>query len=224
MAGPAANDPIADIDLRYHTRQMLAPWGRDWERELNASPYRLRFELAQGSSHLNRFIGAFDRARALARSALSTDDLIGVIAANPDPRSELGAKWRGWTKGTALEHLEEMGVPADSALSTWTGYFWPDDRLDDEAEPWSHCAIPLTWDQADILLWNQVAHDMGVTPQAPVVSKLVNPKRGVSVHAYDDRGMDITSVDKELIAGLYGQFDGWLLDFDRDRMAAAFEN
>jgi len=91
-----------------------------------------------------------------------------------------------------------------------------------EAEPWSHCAVRLTWDQADILLWNQVAHDMGVTPQAPVVSKLVDPKRGVSVHAYDDRGMGVTSVARETIAGLYRQFDEWLLDYDRDRMVAAF--
>lgn len=202
---------------------MLQPLGPDWERDLCVSPYRLTFELAQSGSHLSQFISGFDRARALARSALSTDGLIGVVAAYPNPKRELGAKRRGWTKGSPFDHLEEMGVRAGGALSTWTGYFWPEDRFDDEAEPWNHCAIPLTWDQADILLWNQVAHDKGVTPQAPVLSKLVDPKRGVSVHAYDDRGMDVTSVAKEAIADLYKQFDHWLLDYDRDRMAAAFQ-
>jgi len=60
-------------------------------------------------------------------------------------------------------------------------------------------------------------------PQAPVMSKLVDLERGVSVNAYDDRGMDITSVAKETISGLYQQFDKWLLDYDRPRMTEAFE-
>ena len=38
-------------------------------------------------------------------SALSADDWIGVIEAFPDPKRELGAKWRGWNKATALGHL-----------------------------------------------------------------------------------------------------------------------
>lgn len=60
-------------------------------------------------------------------------------------------------------------------------------------------------------------------PQAPVMSKLVDLERGVSVNAYDDRGMDVTAIAKETISGLYQQFDKWLLDYDRTRMAEAFE-
>jgi hypothetical protein len=202
---------------------MILSFGPDWERELWASPFRLRFELNQGGSNVTMFTSSYDRARVLARAVLRTDDLVGVIAAYPEPKSELGAKWRGWTKGTAFGHLEEMGVPTEPHLATWSGYCWPDQAIDDEGEPWVHRAIRLTWDQADILLWNQVAHDIGIMPQAPVMSKLVDLERGVSVNAYDDRGMDVTSIAKETISGLYQQFDKWLLDYDRPRMAEAFE-
>lgn len=201
---------------------MTIPLGPDWERRLWASPYRLRFELNRGASYVTMFTSSYDRARVLARAALRTDNLVGVIAAYPDPQRDAGAKQRGWKKGTAFGHLEEMGVPTEPNLATWTGYPWPDEVLDDEDKPWLHRAVSLTWDQADILLWNQVAHDIGVMPQAPVMSKLVDLQRGVSVNAYDDRGMDVTSIDRETISGLHRQFDAWLLDDDRPRMTEAF--
>lgn len=197
--------------------------GPDWERDLWASPYRLRFELNEGGAYLTMFTSSYDRARCLARAALPTDDLVGVIAAYPDPKRELGAKRLGWMNGTGFDHLEKLGVPTEPALATWSGYCWPGDKEDDEAEPWLHRAVILTWDQADILLWNQVAQDMGVAPRAPIKSKLVDLTRGVSVDAYDDRGMDITSIAKESIAGLYERFDKWLLDHDRIQTTEVFE-
>ena len=59
---------------------------------------------------------------------------------------------------------------------------------DADTRPWEHRAVSLTWDQCDILLWSQIARDIGVMPQAPVLSKLVDLQRGVTVYAYDDRG------------------------------------
>ncbi|RYF90067.1 MAG: DUF3885 domain-containing protein [Caulobacteraceae bacterium] len=194
--------------------------GPDWQRDLSASPYRLRFELNAGGPYVTMFTGSYDRARALARAALPGDQVTAVVAAYHSPKREFGAKWRGWTKGTAFEILENMGVPTEPVINTWSGYWW--DGLEDD-EPWVHRAIRLTWDQADILLWNQCAHDMGVTPHAPVFSKLVDLERAVSVHAYDDRGMDITALSRATISDLYGQYDAWLLDYDRPRMSSALQ-
>jgi len=203
---------------------MALSLGPDWQRDLWPSQNRLRFELGQGGSYVNIFTSSYDRARALARAALPTNEVTGVIGAYPDPKRELGAKWRGWTKGTAFGLLEKMGVPTMSKEAEWKGYWRPEDEADDEAKPWLHRAVRLTWDQADILLWNQIAHDIGVTPQAPVMSKLVDVERGVSVYAYDDRGMDITALSKGSISELYTRFDAWLLDYDRPRMSEAFKN
>jgi hypothetical protein len=119
--------------------------------------------------------------------------------------------------------LREMGVPTTPAEATWMGNAYPPQEGDDaELPPCEHRAVFVTWDQADILLWSQVARDIGVMPQAPVLSKLVDVERGVTVYAYDDRGMDITATCPDPIAELHGRFDAWLLDYDRPRMSEAF--
>ncbi|HEY1929939.1 MAG TPA: DUF3885 domain-containing protein [Caulobacteraceae bacterium] len=201
---------------------MAISFGPDWQRELWASPYWLRFELNQSGSSVNMFTSSYDRARCLARAVLSSEQVVAVIAAYPKPSKELGAKWRGWAGRAAHDVLGEMGVSTASSDATWMGYVYPEDEADPEARPWEHRAVSVTWEEADILLWNQVAHDIGVTPQAPVLSKLVDVERGVTVYAYDDRGLDIRAVRRDPIAELYVQFDAWLLDYDRPRMLEAF--
>jgi hypothetical protein len=201
---------------------MAISFGPGWQRELWASPYRLRFALNQGGSYVNMFTVSYDRARCLARAALPSERVIAVIAAYPNPSKELGATSRGWTGRAAYDVLGEMGVSTTPSEAAWVGYTYPYDEEDDEARPWEHRAVSVTWHQADILLWSQIAYDMGVTPQAPVLSKLVDVERGVTVYAYDDRGMDITALSPDPIAELYTRFDSWLLDHDRPRMSEAF--
>ena len=201
---------------------MAITFGPDWQRELWASPYRLRFELNQGGSYVNMFTRAYDRARCLARAALPSDQIIAVIAAYPSLSNKIGARRRGWSGHTAYEVLGEMGIPTTPVEATWMGYTYPCREEDAEIRPHEHCAISVTWDQADILLWSQIAHDLGVMPQAPALSKLVDVERGVTVYAYDDRGMDITALSPDPIAELYTRFDAWLLDHDRPRMFEAF--
>ncbi len=197
--------------------------GSDWERDLWNSPYSLRFELSEGDTYINMFATAFDRARRLARAAITTELPIAVIASFPEPSRELGAEEFGWKDGAGFDHLKDIGVPTDSPLAEWLGYYWPGDVEDEEAEPWVHRAVKLSWDQADILLWNQIAQDLGVAPRAPVKSKLVDLRAELCVHAYDDRGMDITALTKKPLNALYIQFDEWLLDYDRPRMSEVFD-
>jgi hypothetical protein len=103
------------------------------------------------------------------------------------------------------------------------GLFYPEDEEEGEVLPCEHRAVRATWDQADILLWSNIASDIGVKPNAPVHSKLVDVARGVTVYAYDDRGMDITALSADPIAELYTRFDAWLADGERPRMSEAFE-
>jgi hypothetical protein len=201
---------------------MAINFGPDWQTELWASPYRLRFELNQGGRYVTMFTRAYDRARCLARAALRSERVMAVIADFPNPSAEFVAARRGGLGRAAYDVLNEMGVPTTPTEATWTGYAYPHDEEDDGLRPCEHRAVLVTWDQADILLWNQIAHDIGITPQAPVQSKLVDVERGVTVYAYDDRGMDITAFGPDPIAELYSRFDAWLLDYDRERMSDAF--
>lgn len=199
----------------------------NWQRDLWASPYRLQFELSDGEylgRYVTKFTASYDRARKVARAALPSGSIVGIIAAFPEPSREMNAERLGWTTGTAFEHLAELGVSTEAPLAEWEGCWWPDEEDDPEAEPWAQRAVSLTWEQADILLWNQIAQDLGVAPRAPVFAKFVDLARGVCVNAYDDRGMDVTSLNREPLQELYLQCGNWLLDYDRSRMAAIFES
>lgn len=195
---------------------MALTLGENWARQLWASDYRIRFALHGGGDYVTIFTSAYDRARELARAALGRAEPIGVIAAWPDPSLKLAADENG---RDGFEILREMGVPADKFECVWSDSFYPGDE---DEEPWRHRAIKLTWDQADILLWNNIASEIGVRPTAPVLSKLVDVERGISVYAYDDRGMDVTALSAADITPLYRRYEQWLLDGDRPRMAKIF--
>ncbi len=197
--------------------------GPNWQTGLWASQYSLRFELGTGGSYINMFTSSYDRARRLARAALPTDRVTAVIAAYPHLDVVVGREWRGWTEGTAWEILSEMGVPTEKTSKSWLGYWWPGDDADEEASQWDQRAVCLPWDQVDILIWNQIAHEIGIGPQAPVMTKFVDLERGVVVNAYDDRGMDITALEKSALTPLMAEFDEWLLDYDRPRMVLTFD-
>jgi Domain of unknown function (DUF3885) len=200
--------------------------GPDWQNEFWVSPYSLRFELSDGECvgrYVTKFIHAFERARALARLALPGERVVGIIAGFSEPGLVAGAEWHEWTTGTAFDQLAVLGVPSDACLASWASYWWHCDVDDPEMDPWEQRAVLLTWEQADILLWNQVGQDLGIAPRAPVQAKLVDLERGICVDAYDDRGMDITALEKAPLEALYAERNDWLLDYDRARMAAVFE-
>lgn len=206
---------------------MTLSFGPNWQRDLWVSPYSLRFELDDGECsgrYVAKFTRSYDRARELARIALPSDSLIGVIAAISDPSKEMNAARLGWTTGTAFEHLAELGVSTEANLAEWGGFWWPDEGDDPDSKAWTQRAVSLTWEHADILLWNQIAQDLGVAPRAPVFAKFVDLARGVCVNVYDDRGMDVTSLTREPLNELYSKCGSWLLEDDRNRMAAIFEN
>lgn len=202
---------------------MTIIFGPEWERELWASPYSLRFELAIGDSYVNMFTTAYDRARQLARAALPSERVMAVIAAYPYSCEMIGFDWREWGGRYPFHILQDMGVSTVPWEAIWMGHRLPPEHRSFDDPLWEHRAANLTWEQADILLWNNLAQDIGVEPRAPVVSKLVDVQRGVTVHPYDDRGMDITALERETIVDLYTGFDAWLLDYDRSRMFYAFE-
>jgi hypothetical protein len=165
------------------------------------------------------FTSSYDRARELARAALGSAELIGVIAALPNPSLEI---FSDKIDCNPFDVLQDMGVPTDKFESAWWGHFYPEFEYHKESVPWEHRAIEVNWDQADILLWNNIAREIGIRPAAPALSKLVNLELGICVYAYDDRGMDITALTATALAELYRSYDRWLLDFDRPRMAEIF--
>ncbi len=50
----------------------------------------------------------------------------------------------------------------------------------------------------------------------------VNLTNKIIFHLYDDRGCDIIASDKEAIRFLYDEYNGWILDYDREEINRVF--
>ena len=51
---------------------------------------------------------------------------------------------------------------------------------------------------------------------------LLDEAHDVLYHPYDDRGADVAAADRETLRPLYQELNPWLLDYDRARMDAMF--
>jgi hypothetical protein len=75
----------------------------------------------------------------------------------------------------------------------------------------------------DTLLWCSVSAEMLIEPTASLTTYLIEPTRRIMLHVYDDRGMDVSAICADVLTATYVACDRWLLDYDRPRMAMAFE-
>ena len=126
---------------------------------LTASPSRLRFELNTGGSYIAMFTMAYDRARTLARAAIGPGPLAAVIAADPGGWHKPWSEQKfGPRRDSAFDMLADIGVAA-APQAEWEQPPFPEAE---DARPWSHRAVTIGWAEADILLWNALAQDIGI--------------------------------------------------------------
>ena len=50
----------------------------------------------------------------------------------------------------------------------------------------------------------------------------INKSKGIILHIYDDRGMDVLGAEKCSIKSLYEEFNQWILDYNRDEIDTVF--
>ena len=196
---------------------------RNWDQAFRASPYRLRFELG-GEIFRNidqpvpRFIQAFHRAQAITNAVFaSSTSLTAILAGSRRSAHDFCAP-----AADPFKALKALGFRSTAPWCQWSA---PRDPSDEDGTLFDWRAIDLT-DPAmrDTLLWTCIVYEMRISPKAPVLSYLADFDAGVMLHVYDDRGMDVHAIARPAIEPLYRQVDCWLLDYDRPRMAAAFED
>jgi len=73
------------------------------------------------------------------------------------------------------------------------------------AEDFIWRAFDVTSDIAsqDALLWSSLAYEMPIEPKSPVVSHFLDLERGILLHVYDDRGMDVSALTAAPLLPLY---------------------
>jgi hypothetical protein len=110
-----------------------------------------------------------------------------------------------------------------------------DAYVDPEDEPpvvrtYFYESVATTAADRAVLLWDACATEIGVSPSSDFIgappdqfgSLLADFERGVLVHVYDDRGMDVIGADRDVLRPLYRQFGDWLSDRDLERTRVTF--
>nr|WP_185960934.1 DUF3885 domain-containing protein [Aliiroseovarius halocynthiae] len=83
---------------------------------------------------------------------------------------------------------------------------------------------PNNHDEIDTLLWLTLSQESAIKPTTNADLYFVDTNQGFYLHPYDDRGMDLVSVNRALSQSIFNQFNDWLLDYDREKMNAVFAN
>jgi len=163
-------------------------------------------------------VQALTRSRTI-RDAVFNDAsrLWAVVASEADPSKDFYAP-----VPDGFAALSACGFRAN-AIAEWRARLDPEEPEQRE-EDFIWRAFDVTSDIAsqDALLWSSLSYEMPIEPRLPAVSHFADLERGILLHVYDDRGMDVTALTAAPLLPLYKQFDGWLLDYDQERMAAAF--
>jgi Domain of unknown function (DUF3885) len=194
-----------------------------WGRAFKNSPYRLRFELGGeefgcADAPVPRFVRALTRSRAIRDAVFAeTFKLWAIVASAAHPSNGIDAP-----VPDGFEALSNIGFKS-SAIAEWRARLDVDDPEQNE-EDFIWRAFDVTSDIAsrDTLLWCSIAYEMPIEPKSPVETYLVDLERGILVHVYDDRGMDVSALTASVLLPFYKKFDNWLLDYDRERMEATF--
>lgn len=180
-------------------------------------PGGLRFELSEGGEELDQVLTALRKATGVLEYAfLGTETIVVCLR-----------RWMGTSPFALRRSLRELataGITIPSRREYWLDAVPMDDRSDIEVEEWNAVvAFEFPVARLQSLLWCAFATDFRPFRPNPHCSiYLMDLERGILVHPYDDRGMDVVGPNQELLFDLYGRFNLMLLDYDRPTMDATF--
>lgn len=184
--------------------------------------FALRFEL--GGDHEmgpNRLLQAMDRARAIASLVFAEAETLTLIVPFYSRRTKAVAP------SALIKALKKLEISGGSGA---TKRIAPrdSDHAENAADGWHRFLFSFDManspDQISSLIWAAVINEMGVWPRFSAIAKnyILDFERGVAMHIYDDRGMDLVAIRPALLRPCYESFNSYLLDQDRARMAATF--
>jgi len=194
-------------------------------QEIVGGPYRyalfynfpggLRFGLSESGSPLDQALMALRKATVICDDVFGEEERILVHLEAFAPASRFGLR-------KILRELRIAGFVIPKPRDVWLE---AEDQEDtDETVYWVSCAFEVSTAKLQNLLWCAVAADFGssLRPNPRCRVYLFNPQKGIVVHPYDDRGMDVISRRTSALAGLYDRHNDLLLDYDIEAMRQTF--
>lgn len=203
--------------MRVTPAQLDTTFGPAWSEPGLFYAYEpaLRFELAIGAHPIDRFLSAYERAAAIASNVLSgADDLALAISFCADSERPGATALLRVCRG-----LRACGLPAPSRPAVRVR---PGDQSVGDGLAVFEFAVTIGPEAIARVLWAAIGHDLGVRPTVSARLYLASLSRGVLLHPYDDRGMDLVGTSVAAIRPFYDRFRDWLLDRDQEKMTRLF--
>lgn len=72
------------------------------------------------------------------------------------------------------------------------------------------------------IFWAAIGKDLGIEPHAAISAYVIDFSKGIVLHPYDDRGLDIIAKKKMAIQGMYTKYYKFLLKSDIAKMKDTF--
>lgn len=165
----------------------------------------LRFELSRGGSAIDQFTQAYDRIREIVPQIFGDDARLTAVIVCYDPDTSIRA---------LVTALRRCGVRTGRPRACWR-----DQREDSDRTLLAFTVHPA---MLNGLLWAAIAADLGIHPRLPATVYLADLERGILIHPYDDRGMDVIATQAGRLAEWFHRFRGHLLAYDVARMESFF--
>ncbi|NHZ93768.1 DUF3885 domain-containing protein [Massilia sp. CCM 8733] len=178
-------------------------------------PGGLRFRMAEGGEHFACVLTAVRKATVVCEDVFAGTDTILVHLQSYATPNRFDLR-------LTLRQLEMAGVTLPRARDIWAEPA-PRDFPGDDDNWWANALFELPKSSLASLLWCAFATNMWeLRPNPHCQVYLINPATGLTVHPYDDRGMDVVGTSHEALRQIYSAHYAWLFEYDLDTMDRHF--
>jgi hypothetical protein len=184
--------------------------------------YALRFDLG-GDLPENpiRFLQAVDRARQVAKVAFRQSTKLTAIVAFYDGERRCSRPAASFRALASIGFKGTFGPPVRVLLNDkdYIAQFGSDICI-----YWTSAEMEVCDAQIGALVWASVSTKLNISPKARWLDRIyiVDFDQGIVLLTYDDRGLDLVSLDREMLCPMYSEYQDWLLAYDRAKMDAMF--
>lgn len=164
---------------------------------------------------IRRFIQAFDRADRIATALFTESGEVWALVSTDGDESPRKKRLKPFKRcGLRKPDFDYLGATPQND---------EDHIAEFETDLYRH------WDAVRLnepimireILWLALGAELGIRPAMRASVYLVGFENAVILHPYDDRGMDIISMNKDELSGLYRDFNSYLSEHDMPRMTAS---
>lgn len=144
-------------------------------------PGGLRFELSEGGSALDQFLTALRKSTVICEDALGHNNFLLHL--------KRFVCTSGFELRQTIRELNLAGIAIPERRDIWSEENEDNDFSDGF---WVNCAFEVSSSKLQNILWCALVTDFSsLRPNPHCLIYLINPKSGIVVHPYDDRGMDV---------------------------------